>query len=1139
MRRFLLLACFVAPLWGQSSSITGRVLDSAEALVPGSEVSAVALGTGTERTVKTNTQGIYNIPLLLPGEYKLTVKAAGFKTLIQNVRLEVAQTLNVDLRLEVGDLAQSVDVAAQAAPLQTGTSSLGQEIEGKQILDLPLLGRNAYALAQLAPGVRMPWQFNDLPVSMILNQFVSVNGSRGYQNEYLLDGAPNSNPGQSGPTLFPTADAVAEFRLFTNAYSAEYGRATGGVFNVATRSGTNALHGTAYDFLRNNVITANDFFTNRAGGKTPAFRFNQFGVTAGGPVTLPKVYKGHNRTFFFVDYEGVRQTQGSSFTGTMPTLLQRQGDFSQTRNAAGALVQIFDPFSTRPNPANPAQFLRDVFPGNVIPANRIDPVAKNLLPLYPIPNLPGAPFTNVGNYYFSGPSTVGQDSFGIRLDERTSDKNQIYGRVSYNRSPTVSANNYGTIGAPVPAYQTFARRGAVLDDTYVFSPTLVGNFKYGFNRLINDRVPLTLGLDLTQFGFPASYAKQVQIDVLPQISPAGYNALGAPSIIHFGMDTHSLQGNLTKNAGSHTMKFGVDIRLIRNNEIQSDTSTTFSFGPAFTQGPNPAAASAVAGNGMATFLLGVGPEGAGASQVIPAVALQNVYYAAFLQDDWKVSRKLTLNLGLRWDYESPRTDRFNELANFDWHAPSPLQVPGMNLVGGLTFVGVNGNPRGQWDRDLNNFAPRVGFAYQALSKTVVRGGFGVFYSPNFAGTGTGPGTFGLSGFQSTTNWVGSLDGVTPYRFLHDPFPDGIAKPTGSSQGLATLLGQAVSFVDRGNVTPYGLQWNLSVQHELPGNLLLETAYVGTRGVKILNSRPFNQLPDADLALGDGLRALVANPFYGKITTGALAATTVARAQLLLPYPQFLGVNAVGSTWGNSTYHSGQAKLERRFSKGFSLLATYTFSKLLDDATGAWSGENVSGAAFQDYNNLRLEKSVSALDCTHRMSVGGVWELPVGKGKPLALSGVPAALLGGWQLNTIWTVSSGNVLGMTATNTTFSQGGGQRPNWNGQNPSLDTRNIYNWFNTADFSQPAPYQFGNAPRTIPGLRADGVDNVDFSAVKNNRIQERINLQLRAEWFNFTNHPRFDLPGTALGAAGFGVVTAQANRPRTLQVALKVIF
>jgi hypothetical protein len=1133
------LASLAAALWGQSASITGRVLDSAEATIPAAEVSVVAIGTGTERSVNSNEQGIYNIPLLLPGEYKLGVKAAGFKALERTVRLEVAQTLNLDVRLEVGDLTQSVEVTAQAAMLQSGTSSLGQYIEGKQVLDLPLLGRNPYALVQLVPGARMPWQFNDLPVSMFTNQFVSVNGARGYQNEYLLDGAPNTNPGQAGPTLFPTTDAVAEFRVITNAYSAEYGRAAGGVFNVATHSGANMPHGSAFDFLRNDAITANGFFANRVGAATPEFRFNQFGGTAGGPVVLPKLYNGRNRTFFFADYEGVREILGSTFTGTMPTLLQRQGDFSQTRNSSGSLVQIFDPLSTRANPAIAGQYLRDAFPGNVIPSSRIDPVARNLVALYPAPNTAGAPFTGVGNYFNATPSTVRQDSFGVRFDQRVSDKHQIYGRVSYNSSPTVSANTYGTIGGMTSKYQTFARRGAVFDDTYVVSPSLVANFKYGFNRLVNDRVPLTLGIDLTTFGFPASYARQVQIDVLPQISPTGFSALGAPSVIHFGMDTHTWQGNLTKNAGSHTLKFGADIRLIRNNQIQSDTSTTFAFGQAFTQGPNPTAASAAAGGGMASFLLGVGPDGSGSSLVIPAVALENIYYAGFFQDDWKVSRKLTLNLGLRWDYESPRTDRFNELANFDFHAASPLSVPGLKLTGGLTFAGVNGNPRGQWNRDLDNFAPRVGFAYQAGAKSVVRGGFGVFFAPNFAGTGTGPTPFGLSGFQATTDFVGSLDGITPYRYLHDPFPDGISQPPGSSQGLATLLGQGIAFVDRGNTTPYGLQWNLTIQRELPGSLLLETAYVGSRGLKINNSRLFNQLPDADLALGDSLRAQVPNPFFGHITTGSLSSPTVARAQLLRPFPQFLDVTAALSTFGASSYHSGQVKLERRFARGFGLLATYTFSKLLDDATGAWAGETISGTTFQNWNDLRAEKSVSALDSTNRMSAGGVWELPIGKGKPLALSGALAALAGGWQLNAIWTVASGNPLGLTATNTTFSQGGGQRPNWNGHDASLGSRNVDHWFDLSAFQQPLPYQFGNAPRTIPGLRSDGVDNVDFSAVKNNRIHERINLQLRVEWFNFMNTPRFDVPGTAIGAPGAGAVTAQANRPRTLQLALKMIF
>jgi hypothetical protein len=457
----------------------------------------------------------------------------------------------------------------------------------------------------------------------------------------------------------------------------------------------------------------------------------------------------------------------------------------------------------------------------------------------------------------------------------------------------------------------------------------------------------------------------------------------------------------------------------------------------------------------------------------------------------------------------------------------------------LTFVGVGGLPRGQWDRDLNNLAPRIGFAYQATSRMVIRGGGGVFFAPNFAGTGTGPTPFGLSGFQATTDFVGTIDGFTPYRYLRNPYPDGVLQPPGSAGGLSTLVGQSIAFVDRSNVTPYGLQWNFSIQHELPGSILAEAAYVGSRGAHIHANREFNQLPDSALALGNGLRTQVPNPFFGRIESGTLSTPTVTQAQLLRPFPHFGNVTAANSTWGSSSYHSGQAKVERRFANGFGLLGSYTFGKILDDVSGTWAGETISGTGFQNWNNLRAEKSVSALDTTHRLSIGGVWELPLGKGKPVALSGVPAAVLGGWQLNGIWTYASGNVLGMTATNTTFAQGGGQRPHWNGRDASLDTRNVDRWFDISAFSLPAAYQFGNAPRTIPGLRSDGTANLDFSAIKDTAIYERLKLQFRAEWFNFTNTPRFDPPNTNIGAPAAGFVTVQANRPRTLQFALKLIF
>jgi hypothetical protein len=1122
-------------LWAQSASLTGRVLDAADALVQAARVQLISAATGGERSTHSNSQGIYSIPLLLPGEYRLIVQAAGFKTLTRTIQLEVGQTHTVDLRVEVGELSQSIEVTAQSPLLEAGTSARGQQIEGKQVLNLPLLGRNPYALVQLVPGARMPLQFNDLPVNMFQNQFVSVNGARGNQNEYLLDGAPNTNPGHNGPTLFPSADAVAEFRVITNAFSAEYGRAAGGVFNVATRSGSNELHGTAYDFLRNDAITANDYFSNRAGSKKSPFRYNQFGFTVGGPMRIPRIFDGRNRTFFFVDYEAVRQKSASTFIGTVPTSAQRQGDFSQTLNGQGNLITIFDPLTSRPNPSG-SGFLRDVFPGNRIPAARMDPVARNMIAFWPEPNTTGTVFTNTNNFVARGSSTTDKDIFGIRLDQRLSDKHQLYGRVSYDHTPFVPFNAYGNIGNPNNKFQTFARRGFVMDDTYVFSPTLVGSFRYGFNRLINDRVPLTIGIDLTTIGYPESFARSIQVQAMPIINTAGFSQVGQASVIHFGLDTHSWQYNLTHNRGSHTFKYGGEFRLIRNNQNQTDSVAQFTFGPNFTQGPNPAAASATAGFSLASLMLGTGT---GNTVIIPSVALQDLYYALFLQDDWKKTRKLTLNLGLRWDYQSPRTDRFDQLANFDWTSRSPLNGPGLDLRGGLAFVGVDGNPRGQWDRDLNNFAPRIGFAYQLSRSTVIRGGGGVFFVPNFSGSGTGPTPFGLSGFQATTDFIGTIDGFTPFRYLRDPYPDGLIQPTGSSRGLATLLGQSIAFVDRGNVTPYGLNWNLSVQQELPGNLLVDVAYVGSRGLHYYADLQLNQLPDAALALGDALRSQVINPFFGQIDSGPLSTRTVSQAQLLRPFPQFGDVTAANSTWGASSFHSGQAKVERRFANGFGVLGSYTFGKVLDDVTGNLAGENISGTAFQNWNNLRAEKSVSAIDTTHRFSVGGVWELPFGKGRLVPLLGIAGVIGGGWQLNGIWTLASGNVLGMTASNTTFSQSGGQRPNWNGNSPILAEPTVDRWFDTSVFSQPAPYQFGNAPRTIAGLRSDGTRNLDLSVIKDTPLFERLKLQFRVEWFNFTNTPRFNPPNTTIGSTTAGFVTSQANRPKTLQFALKLVF
>jgi len=610
--------------------------------------------------------------------------------------------------------------------------------------------------------------------------------------------------------------------------------------------------------------------------------------------------------------------------------------------------------------------------------------------------------------------------------------------------------------------------------------------------------------------------------------------LGATDIIQLGNDTHTPQVNVTKSLSRHTLKSGFEYRVITFNNLQTGANTpVFNFNAAFTQGPNPAASSATAGHALASFVLGT-VSGATVNPS-PAIANQTKYYGAYLQDAYKVSTRLTLNLGLRWEMETPRTDRFNQLTNFDFDARPPLNAPNLNLRGALTFVGVNGLPRTNTVFDKNNFAPRFGFAYQVAPKTVVRGGAGVFYS-SITGIGSGFGSFGVSGFSAQTTMVTSLDGLTPFNTLRNPFPTGLVRASGSSQGPATLLGQAINFTDRSNLTPYAVQWNFNVQHELPGALLVEAGYIGSRGLKLQENLSLNQLPDSAQALKDDLRTLVPNPFFGQIPAGILAQSTITRAQLLRPYPHFDGVTSSNATWASSIYHALGVKFERRYSKGLTFLGTYTYAKAIDYGIGTFAGEGLGGAGFQNWNNLRAERSVSTLDQTHRFIFNTVYELPIYRGS----HGFAGKVLGGWQISGIYLAYSGNPLGVgSSTNNTFSQGGGQRPNWTGVSPKLDNPTPQRWFDTSQFTVPASYTFGNSARTYTGLRSDSAGQLDFSLLKNTKIHERWNLQFRAEFFNVTNTPRFAPPNVSQGNNQFGTVSAMASQPRVIQFALKLLF
>lgn len=1149
MPRYWLLFCICSSsIFAQTAQITGRVTDDSGAVVPSASVAITETSTGQRRVVSTNDVGYYTAPLLQPGGYKIVVEKFGFQSLERTgLNLQVNEVARLDFTLNLGRIAEHLTVAAVAPVLDRETSALGQVVQSQQVLELPLLGRNPYALGMLVPGVRTSIGMNNLVTDVVSTAAVSINGGRNNMNSFLLDGAPNTAPLQNQPIIYANVDSVQEFKVDTNNFSAEYGRAAGGVFNVVTKTGTNDLHFTAFEFLRNNALNANDWFANRAGQPQAPFRLNQFGGVLGGPVVLPHIYNGRNRTFFFVSTELVRFSQGVTFNATVPTPQQLAGDFNQTFNSAGRLITIYDPLTTQTNPAGGGS-IRTPFAGNVIPTNRIDPVARNMLKYWPAPNTAGAAFTGVGNYVRTDANRISKNTFSTRLDHNFSEATRFFLRYAYDDSTNTRAAGYGfdDIASPVSGPQDFSRYNAVSEVDHIISPTFVSLLRLSYARLGNVRLPLSNGFDITQLGFPAGLGAAIGPPFsFPAVTITGYSVsssvqntviggtLGNSDIIANFTNEYTLAGTATKSFSKYTLKFGGEWRVIQLNVAQNGTTAGFNFSPSFTQGPNPAQSTATAGSALATFLLGVA---GGTVTPTPSLALENKYRSLFIEDAWKVRKNLTVTLGLRYNYESPRSERFNQLTDFNFQATPPLTAPGLSLHGALAFVGINGVSRYQSNPDYNNFAPRIGVSWSALPRTVIRAGAGIFYAPTTGISGTASG-FGTSGFQTSTTVTTSLDGFTPITYLRDPYPQGLNKATGSSLGAATLLGQNVGFYDRGNVVPYTGQWNFDVQRELPGSVLLDVAYVGSRGVKFPTDRQLDQLPDSALALGDALRQQVNNPFYGQIQVGTLAQKTVALAQLLRPFPQFTQVNSTAAGWSNSRYNALQVKVEKRYAKGLTLLASYTYSKMMDDSTGnTIGGETLSNGTNQNWNNLRPDWSTSALDQTHRLIFSTVYALPWYKKQPSFVGRV----LGGWELGGIVSFFSGAPLAMSSSvDNTYSQGGNPRPNWSGKSTSLPNPTAAGWFDISQFTQPAPYTFGNAPRSLNGLRSDGVKNLDLSLNKSTNVTEKLKLQLRAEAFNLPNRPQFAPPNTSQGAATFGVVSAMENMARILQFGLKLIY
>jgi len=1141
----LLLAVAAGAIWGQTitASLEGFVYDASGALIPGARVQVVHTGTNAAVALQSNANGRFVAPSLPAGPYALTVEADGFKRFERGgIVLQVGQAARIEIRMEIGNAGETVSVSGEAPLLETGSSAVGQVVDNRSIVNLPLNQRNPYALVFLTPGVigNVGSNYNDVNISF--------NGGRPGSNEILVDGIPSSPPLNNpiqGFTVFPSVDAVQEFKVQTNTYSAEFGRSGGGIINLIYKSGTNQFHGSVFEFLRNSRLDANNFFANSRGIPLRSFKRNQFGLSAGGPVLIPRVHNGRNRTFFFFAYEELRQRSSDTLVATVPTPAQRNGDFSTLRNQTGAAVTIFDPVTTT---STGSGFIRQPFPGNIIPAARIDPVARAAMPYFPLASGAGDPNSAANNY--AAPGTLSTDSrqWDVKLDKVINDRNRFFLRISHKGLKTGDSEHF-------PAELLVAENGTRQPDTFnnagfdytaTLSPAFLLNIRYGFGRALAKYRPFGFGFDPTKLGLPSYIRESAEELAFPGFVPANYLSIGngGGAFRNDAFETHSLSVANTRVLTRHVLRFGGETRLNRVNNRQSRIGD-FRFDRSFTQGPDPNRATAVAGDSIASMLIGLGTGSF--TRNLRDVATTSPYHAFFLADDYKVSKKLTLNLGVRYELDIPRKERYDRINVFNPHVPSPLagQVGLPSLRGGLEFADGDQAGRRQFPTDRNNWAPRVGFAYQALKNTVLRGGYGIFYVPSLRAAG---GNVGTIGFRSDTPWVASLDGVTPRAYLRNPYPEGIQPTSGRNQGLLTGLGAPIVATEISDyVVPYTQNWSYNVQQQLPGSLLIEAGYIGNRGLHLSEADSgsdynLNQLRPEQLTLGAQLQQNVPNPFFGLIQNSPLNARLIPQSFLLTAHPQFTTIHNLFKSGASSTYHSFQLKVEKRFSSGLSLLLSYTGAKLIDNYSRTHSVGRT--ASQQNIYDRRSERAVSPNDVAQRMVFSYVYALPFGRGLQFGgtMSRWRDALLGGWQVNGIVSAQSGQPLNLTTQNTSRAGNALLRPNNNGRSARLTgpvQPRLSRYFDTTAFSQPAPFTFGNTGRTLPDVRGPGLRSWDFSLFKNFHVVEGVSVQFRAEAFNLSNTPAFGFPNMVASAPQFGVINSQANDPRQVQFGLKLLF
>ncbi len=1108
---------------------------------PGAQVVATETSTGTTSNVQSNSDGQYTIPFLAPGTYTVRVTMAGFKSFVQNnVTVGANQHVAVDVKMEIGGRNEVISVAADNTMLETSIASTGQVLDKEDIENMPVNGRTPMILAQLTYGAISTGnpQFNH-PFDNSGPSSISLGGGASKQNEILIDGAPDG--GADGTLAFsPPMDAMQEVKVETFQADSAYGHTSGGTINHITRSGTNQYHGSLYEYLQVSALNSTPYFNKHVlGTPHPQIRHSLQPMgrnhrdAALNPSSLQRARQALPLRFA---YEGISDNTPSPSIISVPTEAERKGDFSALLPQG---VVIYDPAT---GVRNGSRVTRKPFSNNVIPASRLNQVGTNLANYFAAPNIPAGKPDGELNYFFPGNSTDTFDSEMGRIDANINASNKVFFAFRHNNRFHEANNAFNNIATGSILIQP--NWGATLDYVHTFSSNTLWDNRFNWSRNTESRPPAAT-LDITTLGFPQSLATASTQPVFPVTSGTKFVDFGYSKGDYIPYDNFQYFTMLSHTIGKHSLSVGADLRLERQYSFRfGNSSGLYQFGLAggqgWTNGPNDNAGAAVIGQEFASMLLGL-PTG-GSFDINSKQVSQAKYYALYVQDNFRIAPRLTLNLGLRYERDLPTTERYNAAVNgFDTSATNPVNaqaqanyaanpVSGVSfsstLTGGLTYV--NSSNRNLYSTTATNFSPRIGFAFTPVQTMSIRGGFGLF---NDSVGRTDPIS---TGFNQTTQLQASLDGyLTPNATLSNPFPSGLVAPPGSSLGLATNLGQAVSFYPHKILNDYAERWDLDLQQQMPGGVLFELGYVGQHGLHVGVSRNINYVPSQYLNVGQyrdpavyaNLTANVANPFRG-IPGSAMNGSLTTRQQLLLPYPEFTTVTMSSYPAGASYFNAFLARLEKRMSYGVRFLVNYEWSK------------RIERVAYLNPQDVDPERRIAADDRPQHLVVSGTWELPFGRGRRYTVGNpVASYFASGWNVTSIFTLQpQGAPLVWGDVIYKGNDLNDLRVNPHAPDGAFDVTQ----FDRTTANQPVT---GTHIRTLPtqvtNSRQDGIVSLDMSAIKDNRINDRFQVQLRGDFFNALNHPNFSAPNVSPTSAAFGTITSQANLPRTIQLGLRVTF